>query len=49
MKHTAVIAGTGSTGKEVVRLALEAKYMVTAIEPSFFSTISILLFKPILY
>jgi putative NADH-flavin reductase len=31
MKHIAIIGSTGSTGKEVVRLALEAKYKVTVI------------------
>lgn len=34
MKHIAVIGSTGSTGKEFVRLALEANYMVTVIERS---------------
>lgn len=34
MKHIAVIGSTGSTGKEVVRLALESKYRVTVIERS---------------
>lgn len=31
MKHIAIIGSTGSTGKEVVRLALESDYMVTVI------------------
>ncbi|RAJ35758.1 NAD(P)-dependent oxidoreductase [Pedobacter cryoconitis] len=34
MKHIAVIGSTGSTGKEVVRLALESNYIVTVIERS---------------
>ncbi|MET4139524.1 NAD(P)H-binding protein [Pedobacter sp. UYP1] len=34
MKHIAVIGSTGSTGKEVVRLALESNYKVTVIERS---------------
>jgi putative NADH-flavin reductase len=38
MKHIAVIGSTGSTGKEVVRLALESNYIVTAIERSSKST-----------
>jgi putative NADH-flavin reductase len=40
MKHIAVIGSTGSTGKEVVRLALESNYMVTVIERSPGSTSS---------
>jgi len=31
MKHIAIIGGTGSAGKEVVRLALEANYKVTVV------------------
>ena len=31
MKQIAVIGSTGSTGKEVVRLALESNYIVTVI------------------
>lgn len=31
MKHIAIVGATGSTGKEVVRLALEANYKVTVI------------------
>lgn len=34
MKHIAVIGSTGSTGKELVRLALESNYAVTAVERS---------------
>ena len=34
MKHIAVIGSTGSTGKEVVRLALESNYIVTVIARS---------------
>lgn len=34
MKHIAVVGSTGSTGKEVVRLALESGYRVTVIERS---------------
>lgn len=32
MKHIAVIGSTGSTGRELVRLALESNYTVTVIE-----------------
>jgi putative NADH-flavin reductase len=38
MKHIAIIGSTGSTGKELVRLALEANYKVTAITRSLDST-----------
>jgi putative NADH-flavin reductase len=38
MKHIAVIGSTGSTGKELVRLALESNYTVTVIERSSNST-----------
>ncbi len=34
MKIIAIIGSTGSTGKELVRLALESNYTVTAIERS---------------
>ena len=34
MKHLAIIGSTGSTGKELVRLALESDYTVTVIERS---------------
>ena len=34
MKHIAIIGSTGSTGKELVRLALESNYIVTAVERS---------------
>jgi len=38
MKHIAIIGSTGSTGKELVRLALESNYIVTVIERSSNST-----------
>lgn len=38
MKHIAVIGSTGSTGKELVRLALESNYAVTVIERASSST-----------
>ncbi len=34
MKHIAIIGSTGSTGKELVRLALESNYTVTVVERS---------------
>jgi len=34
MKHIAIIGSTGSTGKELVRLALESNYTVSVIERS---------------
>lgn len=32
MKHIAIIGGTGSTGKELIKLALAANYKVTSVE-----------------
>jgi len=32
MKHIAIIGGTGSTGKEFIKLALESNYIVTSVE-----------------
>jgi putative NADH-flavin reductase len=38
MKHIAIIGSTGSIGKELVRLALESNYTVTAVERASNST-----------